>query len=168
MRPFIESNPFRPRACCGSAASKENGTTAVPSVSPAAGVSKFSFLEAIELVLTTGPLSKERLRDAGKAAALTSEPPAVTSSSRETKAVAAKDSDGGDRDGVRSSSFVGFGHDVEAPVIAAVTELLQEATAAAERWGLPLRERESLQAWSRAAGATTTTKTVVTAANVAC
>lgn len=35
------------------------------------------------------------------------------------------------------SSFVEFGGDVEAPEVAAVTELLRGVTAAAERWVLP-------------------------------
>lgn len=96
-------------------------------------------MQAVELVLTTGPLSRER----GGAS-----PAAAVAPSGERAGLAAEAAGGGYGG---TLTFEGFGQNVQASVVEAVAGLLGEATAAAERWGLSPQERGRLQAWSRAA-----------------
>lgn len=106
-------------------------------------------MQAVELVLTTGPLSRE-WRDDGCGAPVAQ---AANASEEAFPSEEAAPLTAGRRDGGRST-FEGFGKNVEASVVASVLELLRRATAAAERWGLSPQERERLASWSRAAAAT--------------
>lgn len=144
VRPFIERNRFQPRASSCLRPKEEEQHAGVASPPPA----RLSFLQAVELVLTTGPLSRER-RDDGRGGA----PVALVADA------SGEASPPGDRvapptAGRGSPTFEGFGDNVEASVVASVLELLRRATAAAERLGLSPRERERLAMWSGAAAAT--------------
>ena len=157
VRPFIESNPFQPMAAealttATGAGIYEDGGGSVscspPEPSAAAAAARLSFLDAVELVLTTGPLSRGENGGGGGASAAAAAAAAAVStaeSSREAAGLSAGSRGGG------GPGFQGFGRHVHASVVAAVVELLGAATSAAERWGLPPQERERLKAWSRAA-----------------
>lgn len=102
------------------------------------GDARVSLLDAIEVVLTTGPLSHRR--QTGMEAEAEA---GAAEESGETGAVAAARRAG--------LGFQGFGANVEVSVATAVSELLKVASVAAERWGLPPGEQETLRAWSNAA-----------------
>ncbi|CAM9412554.1 unnamed protein product, partial [Hapterophycus canaliculatus] len=165
VRPFIERNPFHPHPPSSSSDAKGQGPGYTPAAGATAGAPavRFSFVQAVELVLTTGPLSRERRDKTGTAAAAAAAVPvaATTSSSDEGPGEVAAGGDmatlgcGGGAEKGASASFEGFEKSVEASVVLAVSDLLREATAAAERWGLSSQERDRLRTWSEAAAATT-------------
>lgn len=96
-----------------------------------------SMSDAVWVVLTSGPIAPPRKRSHVKpatATAVAENPPKKRARDVSTDTVKA--------------GFEGFGEDVEASVVGSVMELLQEACAAAERWGLSPRDRERLGAWS--------------------
>lgn len=97
-----------------------------------------SISEAIELVLTSGPLARRMASQEAGAAA----PEAACNLAAATLVV---------EPAVMQGFSEEFGESLEASVVAAITDLLREASAAAERWGLSPAERERLAAWSRAA-----------------
>ncbi|CAN0374913.1 unnamed protein product [Ectocarpus sp. 12 AP-2014] len=149
VRPFIERNPFRPRASSWLCTEKEKEQQDENVASPPA---RLSFLQAVELVLTTGPLSREWRDDDGRGGSpVVQGADASEEASPPGEGVAPPKA--GRCEGGRST-FEGFGRNVEASVVASVLELLRRATAAAERWGLSQQERERLALWSRAAAAT--------------
>ncbi|CAM9911655.1 unnamed protein product [Ectocarpus sp. 4 AP-2014] len=149
VRPFIERNPFQPRASSWLCTEKEEEQQDESVASPPA---RLSFLQAVELVLTTGPLSREWRDDDGRGGSpVVQGEDASEEASPSGEGVAPPKA--GRCEGGRST-FEGFGKNVEASVVASVLELLRRATAAAERWGLSQQERDSLDLWSRAAAAT--------------
>lgn len=117
-------------------------STAAPAVSLEAepcclAATGVSLSDAVWVALTSGPLAPPRKRSQVKPATAT----AVADNPRKKRALY------GSADTVERV-FEGFGEDVEASVVGSVLELLQEACAAAERWGLSPRGREGLGAWS--------------------
>ncbi|CBJ28121.1 expressed unknown protein [Ectocarpus siliculosus] len=148
VRPFIERNPFQPRASSWLCTEEEEQQDEIVASPPA----RLSFLQAVELVLTTGPLSREWRDDDGRGGSpVVQVADASEEASPSGEGVAPPTA--GRCEGGRST-FEGFGKNVEASVVASVLELLRRATAAAERWGLSPQERERLALWSSAAAAT--------------
>ena len=105
---------------------------------------RVSLLDAIELVLTTGPLFKRRQAEVGEEAG----------AGAEARVAQESGGPGGIRAARREALGLRvIGKHIEVPVAAAVSELLKAASAAAERWDLPRREQETLKAWSAKAAA---------------
>ena len=148
-------------AIAATAAAAATTTTAIAATAAAAnaaetgvagsahhGDTRVSLLDAVELVLTTGPFSHRRQAGMGVSVGV------ATGAGAEGKAGVAQESAGtGATTATRRAGlgFQGFGDNVEESVATAVSELLKAASAAAERWGLPLGEQETLKAWSNAA-----------------
>eukprot|EP00752_Nemacystus_decipiens_P005334 g4838.t1 len=162
VRPFIENNPFRPREPFSSFSSAgvepENGcsgSSAPAAAAAGATAARFSIVQAVELVLTTGPLARSRLNNGEDASSPAAGATAVgmLGEGPEERAVSAPGGGGGGGGGGGRSTFEGFGQNLGASVVEAVCELLAGVNAAAERWGLSPQERGLLQAWSRAAEA---------------
>ena len=148
VRPFIESNPFPFH-------SRDPSSSSSVGAKPENGGGGVSFVQAVELVLTTGPLSRElRSNGGGASTPAAAAAAAAAASSGEGSGQAGEAAAGGGGGGGCGgrSTFEGFGQNVRASVVKAVVELLRGANAAAERWGLTPQERQQLRAWSRAAG----------------
>ena len=104
------------------------------------------FVEAVALLLTTGPLARPLQQTE---AAMPAAKPATEWSKKASRMDPGRgvSSVGGWLD------FDGLPRDLEESLVDAVTELLRAACAAARRWELPRAHREGLEAWSALATA---------------
>ena len=109
---------------------------------------RVSLLDAVELVLTTGPLSHRSQAGVGGRGGVETE-------AGEEAGTGAVQGSGGTElvTAARRTrlEFQGFEKNDEVSVATAVSELLKAASAAAGRWDVPLEEQEMLRAWSNAA-----------------
>lgn len=167
VRPYIERNRFHPHTPSSSSDADGERAGYPPPYTTGAPAARFSFVQAVELVLTTGPLSRERGDKVAIAPAVATTAAIAASTEEGSREVAAGGGAAapGGGGGVEKASgviFEGFEKNAEASVVSAVTDLLREAIAAAERWGLSPQDRDRLRMWSQAAAATATKPTLST------